>query len=382
MEEPLLKPPMNFSAVWGSDISTFQEQEIVMNRYIMKDDAISFLSEVMTSAGLPSEDAKHWAELLTEASLLGFDTHGIRMAERYIELFCQGGAKATTPELVADKGATAIFEGHDALGHLAARVAVDKAVENAKKYGVSFTGVKNAGHIGACSVYTKAIAQRGCIGIVCVTSRPGIAPTGGAKATVGINALSVAAPIGGDDFFLFDMSTTVTAMGKVTMAQDNGEPIPPGWAMDKDGKFTTDPKEAKTGSLLPIGGYKGYGLALSIELICSALIGGSFAGEISSWLGEPSKPPKIPFSIIALDIAHFGEPPVFQTTVEKWLAKIIDVPKQEGVDRIYFPGKMAGERYRIRTKEGIPIEDTTLDSYKRLEEKFSVTKAKVIEKQG
>ncbi|MDR0719307.1 MAG: Ldh family oxidoreductase [Treponema sp.] len=94
-------------------------------------------------------------------------------------------------------------------------------------------------------------------------------------------------------------------MGKVTMAQDNGKPIPPGWAMDKDGRSTTDPKEAKAGSLLPIGGYKGYGLALSIELICSALTGGSFAGEISSWLGEPSKPPKIPFSMIALDIANF-----------------------------------------------------------------------------
>ncbi|MDR2078505.1 MAG: Ldh family oxidoreductase [Treponema sp.] len=353
-----------------------------MSKYIMKDDAVNFLSDVMAGAGLPSEDAKNWAELLTETSLLGFDTHGIRMAERYIDLFCQGGAKAAAPELVADKDATALFDAHDVLGHLAARAAVDKAVENAKKYGVSFTAVKNAGHIGACSVYTKAIAQRGCIGIVCVTSRPGIAPTGGIKATVGINSLSVAAPIHGDDFFLLDMSTTVTAMGKVTMAQDNGKPIPPGWALDKDGRSTTDPKEAKAGSLLPIGGYKGYGLALSIELICSALTGGSFAGEISSWLGEPSKPPKIPFSMIALDIAHFSELPVFRTTVEKWLAKVIDVPKQEGVDHIYFPGKMAGERYRIRTREGIPIEDTTLDSYKRLAERFSVTKAKVIEKQG
>jgi LDH2 family malate/lactate/ureidoglycolate dehydrogenase len=359
-----------------------KKQEIFMSKYIMKDDAINFLSEVMASAGLPSEDAKHWAELLTETSLLGFDTHGIRMAERYVDLFFQGGAKVAAPELVADKGATALFDGHDALGHLAARAAVDKAVENAKKYGVSFTAVKNAGHIGACSVYTKAIAQRDCIGIVCVTSRPGIAPTGGTKATVGINSLSIAAPAGGDDFFLLDMSTTVTAMGKVTMAQDNGKSIPTGWALDKDGRSTTDPKEAKAGSLLPIGGYKGYGLALGIELICSALTGGSFAGEISSWLGEPSKPPKIPFSMIALDIAHFSEPPVFQTTVEKWLGKIIDVPKQEGVDRVYFPGKMASERYRIRTKEGIPVEDTTLDSYKRLAEKFSVMKIKVVEKQG
>ena len=346
----------------------------------MKDDAVKFLAEVMVSAGLPSGDAKRWAELLTETSLLGFDTHGIRMAERYVDLLSQGGAKAAVPELVTDKGAVALFDGHDALGHLAAWTAVIKAAENAKKYGVSFTAVKNAGHIGACSIYTKALAQRDCIGIVCATSRPGIAPTGGTKATVGINPLSVAAPIDGDNFFLLDMSTTVTAMGKVTMAQDNGQSLPLGWALNKDGRPTTDPKEAKAGSLLPIGGYKGYGLALSIELICSALIGGNFAAEISSWLGEPSKPPKIPFSMIALDISHFIDPAIFKAVSKEWLARVTDVPKQEGVSHIYVPGEMAAEHYRTRIREGIPIEDTTLESYNRLAEKYSVMKAKVIEK--
>jgi LDH2 family malate/lactate/ureidoglycolate dehydrogenase len=355
-------------------------EEIFMNKYIMKDDAVKFLSEVMGSAGLPAGDAKRWAELLTETSLLGFDTHGIRMAESYVNLFFQGGAKAVTPESTMEKDAVALFDGHAALGHLTAWAAVDKAVENARKYGISFTGVKNTGHIGACAVYTKALAQRDCIGIVCATSRPGIAPTGGIKATVGINPLSVAAPIGADDFFLLDMSTTVTAMGKVTMALDNGKPIPLGWALNKDGKPTMDPKEARVGSLLPIGDHKGYGLALCIELICSALTGGSFAGEISSWLSDPSKPSKIPFSMIALDISHFMEPSIFKAVVKEWLVKLIDVPKQEGVNRISFPGEMANERCRIRNKEGIPIENTTIESYKRLAEKFSVTQAKIVEK--
>jgi LDH2 family malate/lactate/ureidoglycolate dehydrogenase len=350
-----------------------------MSKRIMKDDAVVFLSDLMGSAGLPFEDAKPWAELLTETSLLGFDTHGIRMAERYVDIFSKGGAKAAAPELVIDKGATAVFDAHNALGHLAAWRAVQKAAENAKKHGISFTAVKNSGHIGACSVYTKALAQRGCIGIVCTTSRPGIAPTGGVKATVGINPLSVAAPIDGDTFFLLDMSTTVTAMGKVTMAQDNGQSIPLGWALDRDGNPTTDPKEAKDGSLLPIGGYKGYGLALCIELLCSALIGGSFAGEISSWLGEPAKPPRIPFSLIALDIAHFVDPEVFKKLVKEWLAKVTDVPRQEGVSRIYFPGEKAAESYKTRSREGIPLEEVTFESYNRLAEKYAVKKARVIE---
>ncbi|MDR2432979.1 MAG: Ldh family oxidoreductase [Treponema sp.] len=351
-----------------------------MKKYIIKNDAVKFLSEVMGSAGLSFGEAKRWAELLTETSLLGFDTHGIRMAENYVELFSRGGAKAAVPKLLVDKGAIALFDGLDSLGHLAAWAAVVKAADNAKKYGISFTAVKNAGHIGACSIYTKALAQRDCIGIACATSRPGIAPTGGTKATVGINPLSVAAPIGGNDFFLLDMSTTVTAMGKVTMAQDSGQSLPLGWALNKDGKPTTDPREAKAGSLLPIGGYKGYGLALSIELICSALIGGSFAAEISSWLGDPSTPPKIPFSMIALDISHFNDPGVFKAIVKEWLAKVVDVPKQEGVNRIYVPGEMAAEHYRIRSNEGIPIEEITIESYKRLAKKYSVLMAHIIEK--
>jgi LDH2 family malate/lactate/ureidoglycolate dehydrogenase len=351
-----------------------------MSKHIMKDDAVTFLSNLMAAAGLPQEDAKRWAELLTETSLLGFDTHGIRTAERYVDLFVKGGARAAVPELVTDKGAVAVFDAHNALGHLAAWTAVNKAAGNAKKHGVSFTAVKNSGHIGACSLYTKALAQQGCIGIACTTSRPGIAPTGGIKATVGINPLSVAAPIDGDNFFLLDISTTVTALGKVTMAQDNGQAIPLGWALDKEGRPTTDPKEAKAGSLLPIGGHKGYGLALSIELICSALIGGNFATEISSWLGEPSKPPGIPFSLIALDISHFIEPKVFKTLVKEWLAKVTDVPRQEGVNRIYFPGERAGESYRKRSREGIPIEEITIESYKRLAEKYALMKAKIVEK--
>jgi LDH2 family malate/lactate/ureidoglycolate dehydrogenase len=153
-----------------------------------------------------------------------------------------------------------------------------------------------------------------------------------------------------------------------------------GWALNKDGRSTTDPQEAKAGSLLPIGGYKGYGLALSIELICSALIGGSFAAEISSWLGEPSKPPRIPFSMIALDISHFIEPQAFKAVVKEWLAKVIDVPKQEGVKRIYVPGEIAAEYYRERSREGIPIEEATLESYKRLAEKYSVMIPNVVER--
>jgi len=331
----------------------------------------------MQVAGMPADDARLWAKLLTETSLLGFDTHGIRMVERYVDFLTKGGATLEKPEVVSVNDATAIIDAHDCMGHLAAWKAMETAAENAKKYGISFTAVKNSGHIGACALYSKALAERNCIGICSTTSLPGIAPTGGIKPTVGINPISVSAPIEEGSFFLLDISTTVTAMGKVTMAADNGKSIPLGWALDKNGNPTTDPKEVRGGSLLPIGDYKGYGLAMVIELLCSALTGGSFAGQITSWVAKPDNPTKIPFSVIAIDIGHFQDPASFKTRMKDWMSQVIDVPKKEGVERIYFPGEIENERHKARSKEGIPLEAVTVESFRRLAQRFSLTEPKV-----
>ena len=346
-----------------------------MNKwYITRADSIAFISEVIKATGLPADDAKIWAELLTETSLLGFDTHGIRMTERYVKVVVSGGASIKKPEIVLSKDASVLIDAHDCLGHLAAWKATEVTAENAKKYGIAFTAVNNSAHIGACALYTKALAERNCIGIFSTSAMAGIAPTGGIEPRVGINPFSIAAPMGDNNFFLLDISSSVTALGKVTMAIDNNESIPLGWALDRNGRPTTDPNEAKEGSLLPIGNYKGYGIAMSIELICSALIGGRFANEITSWMKYPGNPTKTPFSIIAIDIERFQSPDKFKSIVKNWLGNVTDCPRQEGVDRIYYPGEIENERYRRRSKEGIPLEDVTVESFRRLAEKYSIAK--------
>jgi len=349
-------------------------------KYIKSNESVKFISKLLESAGMPADDSKQWAAMMTETSLLGFDTHGIRMTERYMDFLAKGGGSLKKPELVVQDAAITVIDAHDCMGHLAAWKAMEVSAENAKKFGISFTVVINSGHIGACSIYTKALAERNCIGFCCTTSTPFIAPWGGIKPTVGINPLSVSAPIGDDSFFLLDMSTTVTAMGKVTQAMDNGKTIPLGWVLDKNGKPTTDPKEAKDGSLQPIGDYKGYGLALAIELLCSALSGGSFADGISRWTTKPESPTKIPFSIIAIDIAHFQNVDAFKARTKNWLEKVIDVPKKEGVERIFYPGQMENEKFRLRSREGIPLEDVTVESFKKLAAKYSVSEPELLEK--
>ena len=350
------------------------------SKYITANESIKFIKAIVESAGMSPDDSILWARILTETSLLGFDTHGIRMVERYIDFIDKGGASLEKPEIISNDAAIAIIDAHSCMGHLAAWKAMEVSAENAKKYGISFTVVKNSGHIGACSIYSKALAERNCVGFCCTSSIIGIAPWGGTKPAVGINPLSVSAPLGDNDYFLLDMSTTVTAMGKVTQARDNGQQIPPGWALDKNGRPTTDPQEARNGSLLPIGGYKGYGLALAIELLCSALSGGNFADGISSWVLHPESPAGIPFSIIAIDISHFQDADFFKARIKDWLMKVIDVPKQEGVKRIFFPGEIENEKYKQRIQEGIPLEDVTAESFKRIARKFSLDEPELLEK--
>ena len=350
------------------------------SKYITANESIKFLSGIVESAGMPPDDSILWAKIMTETSLLGFDTHGIRMVERYIDFIDKGGASLEKPEIISQDAAIAIIDARSCMGHLAAWKAMEISAENAKEYGISFTVVKNSGHIGACSIYSKALAERNCVGFCSTTSIAGIAPWGGIKPTVGINPLSVSAPLGGNDYFLLDMSTTVTAMGKVTQARDNGQQIPPGWALDKNGKPTMDPQQVRGGSLLPIGGYKGYGLALAIELLCSALSEGNFADGISSWTMHPESQAGIPFSIIAIDISHFQDADFFKVRIKDWLMKVIDVPKQEGVERIFYPGEIENENHKQRMQEGIPLEDVTVESFNRIARKFSLEEPELLEK--
>ena len=349
-------------------------------KHISAGESESFCAKVMEKSGLTPDDAALWGKLMTETSLLGFDTHGIRQVERYADFLIGGGGSNKKPEIVKENGASVLINANACMGHISAWKAAEIAVENAKKYGIAITNVINGNHVGACALYTKALAEKNCIGICCTVARPGIAPWGGIKPTVGINPLSICAPIEDGSFFLLDMTTSVTAMGKVITAMDNDQKIPLGWALDKNGKPTTEPKEAWVGSLLPIGGYKGYGLALAIEILCSALSGGSFSEDILGWIKQTKEATNTPFMIIAIDIEQFQHPDVFKSRVKEWLATVIDVPKQEGVDRIYFPGEIECENYKTRSKTGIPLEDVTVESFKRVAQKFSLSEPQYFER--
>ena len=325
--------------------------------------------------GVPQGDAATWAELMVETSLLGFDSHGVRMLDRYVR-FAEGGGIDTTsrPEVIRDEDATAVIDAHATFGHLSAHLATQLAIDKAKRHGISCVTVRNGNHVGACSLYVRRAAESGCIGICSTVSRSGMAPWGGKKALLGLDPIAVCAPIEGKPNFLLDMATSVTAMGKVTMMADAGKTIPPTWATDSEGNPTTDPQAAIKGTLLPIGDHKGYGLAMALEILASGLGGANFSPGILSWIQQTEKPMEAGFVIICIDIARFQDPQGFRERLAGWVDMLTSSPRKQGVDRIYYPGEIEAEKMEERLRDGIPLETETVDKFLSLAEKYGIEK--------
>ena len=368
MSNSLCEPTLDFSPPRGIILP--------MSDYFIEAEACRrFIAGVWTAMGVPRADAATWAELMVETSLLGFDSHGVRMLDRYVR-FAEGGGidiKAK-PEVIADKDATAVIDAHATFGHLSAFLATQIAIDKARRYGISCVTVRNGNHVGACSLYVRRAAASGCIGICSTVSRSGMAPWGGKKALLGLDPIAVCAPIEGKADFLLDMATSVTAMGKVTMMADAGKEIPATWATDSEGNPTTDPQEAIKGTLLPIGGHKGYGLAMALEILASALGGANFSPGIRSWIQQTEKPMEAGFMIICIDIARFQDQKGFRERLADWVDLLTTSPRKDGVDRIYYPGEIEAEKLAERSRIGIPLEKETVDVFLALAEKHGMEK--------
>ena len=332
-----------------------------------------FIREVWIALGLSREDAETWAELLVETSLTGVDSHGIRMLTRYVACVENGGIDIRgVPEILLEREATAAIDAHGAIGYLSALMATEKAVEKAKKYGTGCVNVRNVNHIGACGLYARRAAKAGCIGIVSVVSKSGMAPWGGISALLGTDPIAIAAPIQGKPDFLLDISTSVVAAGKVIKAFDSGGEIPPGWVQDEQGNPITHPTKGYRGTLMPLGDHKGYGLAMVVEILTAGLGGGVFASELFSWVTHPDRPMGASLMVICLDIGHFQDPGTFGERLADWVSLLTDSPRKDGNPRILYPGLIEAETAIERGRSGIPLEPLTHDQFLELAKRLEV----------
>ena len=327
--------------------------------------AIACLEKV----GVPHDEAKLVAESLVQTSVWGIDSHGVLRLTHYLNRMTKGSIKPAAVPVVTRTGpVTAQVHGEDGLGIVHATLAMEEAIDMAKESGAGIVGVGHSSHCGAIGLYTRMAAREGLIGIAMTHSNSVVVPHGGRRKYFGTNPISFAFPRKAGEPLCLDMATAQVAWNKVLNARIEGRMLEPGLAVDGDGNPTTDPAKAAAGVPLggPTYGYKGYGLAFVIDLMCGVLNGMTFGRHITGMYEELDKPRKIGHFMIAIDPARFAGGAALESQVD---AVIADLRTQ---GEILFPGEpeLIAEKERIAT--GVPIDSEALKDMNAWSKKLGV----------
>ena len=297
-----------------------------------------FMVDVFIKVGVPPEDAKVCAEVLIEADKRGIDSHGVgRFRPIYIDRINAGLQKPVTEfEIVREGPTTAVVDGHNGMGQVIAKRAMQMAIDKAKKYGMGMVVVRDSTHYGIAGYYAIMAAKENMIGITGTNARPSIAPTFGVENMLGTNPLVYGMPTDEEFPFVIDCATSITQRGKVELYEREGKSLPPGWVIDQQGNTVTDPAEALKGldngtcALTPLGGigeemagYKGYGYATVVEILSSALQSGLFLKNLSDVDANGKRvPSRLGHFFIAIDINSFVDVNTFKKHTGEILAKL------------------------------------------------------------
>jgi len=301
----------------------------------------STVADIFTAVGIATADAQVVAADLVAADLEGIASHGVMLVPMYIERINKGSvSRRSAGEVVSDRGGAIVIDAGNALGQLTARQAVKLAVARAREIGLAAVGVRNSFHFGTAGRYARMMAEHNCVGIVLSNTRPLMPPPGGAEALVGNNPIAVALPSAGEFPVEADMALSATAMGKIRLAAAAGQRIPEDWAIDSQGRPTTDPAAAINGMLLPAAGPKGFGLAFVIDLLCGGLSDGAVGADVRPLYGEPAEPYRCAHFFLAIHAGHFPVGEQFAERVRDQARRVSKSKRGPGVDRVYAPGEL------------------------------------------
>jgi len=326
-----------------------------------------FITEALLKVGLQPSDAVTCAALMVRADLHGADGHGIFRLPQYVRRI-QGGAVNVAPKVRVEREAAgmALVDGDNGMGHVVMSFAAKTAIEKAKTAGAAWVGVHRSNHAGPASLYAAMPLEHDMMGLyLAVGNANHMAPWGGIDMLLSTNPIAVAAP-GYDSSIVLDMATSVAAYGKVKTAAQRGEAMPEGWMIDRQGRPLTDPKRADQGMLVPIGGYKGYGLALVIGLLAGSLNGAAAGSETIDFNADDKTPTNTGHAIVALSIAAFGEVDDFKRRVDKITREIRRSNPLPGVARIWLPGEQSRMKFEERSRLGVPIPEALRASLAKL----------------
>ncbi|USJ28421.1 Ldh family oxidoreductase [Ensifer adhaerens] len=324
-----------------------------------------FTKRAFQCLGLPAGDATTIADLIVESDLIGADAHGIFRLPQYTRRLREGGINPS-PSITVKRtgGATAMVDGDNGMGHLVMRVATRTAISLARESGVGWVGVRGSNHAGPASLYPAMAVAEGMIGLyTAVASANHMAIWGGSEPLLGTNPLAIGIPAGREAPVILDVATTAVSYGTIKRYALEGLSIPEGWMVDRQtGAPMTDPQERDRGLLLPMGGYKGSGLALVLGLLAGPLNAAAFGREVVDINLDSTSATNTGHAIIALDIKRFVEPTEFKNAVDRFVRDFRQSERLPGVGRIRLPGEDRTTRRQDRLSNGIPMAQALRDT--------------------
>jgi L-2-hydroxycarboxylate dehydrogenase (NAD+) len=334
-----------------------------------------FMTSVFMALGFPESDARTCATRMVESDLRGVDTHGIFRLPHYCKRI-QGGAINLHPRVrpVRENAVTALVDGDNGMGHVTLTAVAELAIRKASESGLAWVGAFNTNHAGAASVYTTMMLPHDMIGLyMTVANANHMPPWGGVDIMLGTNPISFTIPAGEEPPIALDMATTVSSYGKIKLAAQKGEPIPAGWMVDRKGQPLTDPRRASEGFLLPIGGYKGYGLNVVIGMLSGVLNGALFGKSVVDFTKDMTTPQNGGHMIFAMRVDNFQPVDAFKREMDRMIREIRDSQRMEGVDRIWLPGEIEHYKTIERRKNGIPIAPAVVDGLRELAKELKLS---------
>ena len=315
------------------------------------------ITAIYRACGVPDEDARITAEHLVRCDLRGVETHGLIRMKLYVDRIRAGGLNPNAEiKTVRETSFSAVLDGDACMGQVGGTRSMELAIEKAEQTGIGVVAMRNSNHYGMASYYSMMPLPRDMIGISVTNVIACMAPTGGTAPRYGNNPFSIAFPTGKELPVVLDFATSTSSWGKVAVCKQKGEPLPEGCFLDKNGLPTIDPDAFLAGgTLLPIAGYKGYGIGLCISLMCNLLSGNRFDTELGHLYNEKDVPGENAFMMVAMKIDAFSDVTVFKDKIDEIINKIHTTPRAPGIDRIWLPGEIEHVCEKKRRAEGIPI---------------------------
>lgn len=346
-----------------------------------KEDLLDYVVQYMGALQVSEEDARIIGDVLIEADCRGTATHGlIRLSSYYGHRLKHGYMDPASPmETVQETDTTALIDGGNGCGQVVSFHAMNRCIEKAKRSGLSMVTVRRSNHFGIAAYYAMMALKHDMIGICLTNSQPLTAATHGKTAVLGTNPIAAAVPTEHEFPYVLDMATSTVPIGKIKLHEKQGIPIPFGWAVDDQGEVTDDPLQVQSGgpgALMPLGGteemrgYKGYGLALLVDILCGVLSGGKVLTDV----GFPHEPKEsgVCHAFMAVSIDAFRPFIDFTRQMDRTIRMLKSAPKAAGQDQIFIAGEKEYLAYQENTAAGVPLIEPVVEEIRTAGEEAGV----------